>query len=93
MYPDEVRIEKEFEHEYKANSRLFVSTELMVEFNNKKVNIFDISGDSRQTNFWDDFELPLGMDHIDSPIYFSPSFKQHLRFVPLKQSNKNSKQT
>ena len=92
VYPEEVRIEKEFEWEYKPNSRVYISanSEAMIEFQNKKCNVFEIK--ENQVNHWDEFEYPTGFE-VDTPIYFSPSFKYHLRFEIKKQTqlNKNKK--
>jgi len=77
-----VIVEREFEHKYKARSKLYVSegNDLLLEFTKDLINIHTVRA-TKQTVFLSEFKRPLG---LDVPQYFTPDFYKCLQFNFIK---------
>ena len=78
IHEDKVSVEKEFYHNFKAGSKLFVSqrNDLIVEFLADRCTISSIKNDNR-TRYLTEFKMNLP---VQSPVYFSKDFRRHIRF-------------
>lgn len=78
IHEDKVSVEKEFYHNSKAGSKLFVSqkNDLIVEFLADRCAISSIKNDNR-TRYLTEFKMNLP---VQSPVYFSKDFRRHICF-------------
>lgn len=86
IHEDKVSIEKEFYHNFRAGSKLFVSqkNDLIVEFQSDRCTISCIKNDHK-TRDLAEFKMSLP---VQSPVYFSKDFRRHIRF-DFKGKDKN----
>jgi hypothetical protein len=85
-----VIVEREFFHNYKPGSRVFLSStnDILLEFHQETIQIYNI----RDNNYSERVDEAKKPSHLGVPVYFTQDFKRYMAFSREEGKKKSKKQ-